>query len=159
MSPVVIGPALPAERAAIVAIAQDTAVFSAEEVATVGELFDDYLRDAAASGYYFIAARDDGGVLGFACWGPTDLSRGAADLYWIATAPAAQGRGVAADLFRAVEAAVGAAGRWLIVIWTSSLPAYAPARRFYLRMGAELAAQIRDFYDRGEDLYVYARYL
>lgn len=156
---VIVTPSVPAEREAIVAIAARTAVFSEEEVATVAELFDDYLRDAVASGYYFLSARQGDSVLGFACWGPTDLSKGAADLYWIATATEAQGQGVALALFQAVEAAVLAAGRWLIVIWTSSHEPYAPARRFYERLGCSLAARLTDFYDRGEDLMIYTRYL
>ncbi|MGH2522375.1 MAG: GNAT family N-acetyltransferase, partial [Anaerolineales bacterium] len=75
----------------------------------------------------------------------------------ICTTRAAQGKGVAAALFRAVEATTRAIGRWLIVIWTSSQPDYEPARSFYEHMGCQLAAQLADFYDRGEDLCVYTR--
>src|SRR5690606_18031547 len=146
-------PSLPTDREPILAVARGVGVFSPEEVATVAELFDGYLRSPAESGYNFLTARgEQAEVLGFACWGPTSLSRGAADLYWICTAREAQGRGVAAALFRAVESAVRAHGRWLIVIWTSSQPAYAPARAFYARMGCDLAMQLADFYDRGDDL-------
>jgi GNAT superfamily N-acetyltransferase len=147
------------EREAIIGVARSTGVFSPAEVDTVGELFDAYLQDAQASGYYFLTYQEDGAVLGFACWGPADLSRGAVDLYWISTAPAAQGRGVAAALFHAVEVAVQAAGRWLLVIWTSSQPAYAPARRFYEHVGCTLAARLPNYYDRGEDLCIYTRQL
>ena len=151
----------PDDREPILAVARDVGVFDAEEVDVVAELFDGYLRDPIQSGYNFISDRDpaSGALLGFACWGPTSLSRGAVDLYWIATARAAQGRGVAAGLFRAVIAAARAAGRWLIVIWTSSQPAYAAARTFYLRMGCEMTLQLADFYDHGDDLMVYVRRL
>jgi GNAT superfamily N-acetyltransferase len=151
----------PADRAPILELARDVGVFDAEELDAVAELFDGYLRDPIQSGYNFLTDRapESGAVLGFACWGPTSLSRGAADLFWIATAQHAQGGGVAAGLFRAVEAAVRAAGRWLIVIWTSSRPEYEAARRFYQRMGCELASQIADFYDRGDDLVVFVRRL
>ncbi len=153
--------ARPADRAPILEVAEGLGMFTAEEVGVVAELFDTYLRDPVHSGYNFLTCRDPatGAVLGFACWGPTSLSRGAADLYWIATARQAQGRGVGTDLFRAVEAAARAAGRWLILIWTSSRPDYAPARRFYQRMGCEVASQIADFYDRGDDLVTYVRRL
>ena len=152
---------LPADRAPLLAIAQRTGVFTPEEVDKVAELFDGYERDPVQSGYNFLSARDPaaGALLGFACWGPTSLSKGAADLYWIATDPAAQGRGVAAALFHAVEDAVRAAGRWLIVIWTSSRPEYAAARAFYQRVGADLSFQLADFYDRGDDLCVFVRRL
>ncbi len=156
-----IEPSRPEDRAPILAVARDVRVFDAEEVDVVAELFDGYLRDAVQSGYNFLSERDpdSGAILGFACWGPTSLSRGAADLYWIATARDAQSRGVAAGLFRAVEAAARAAGRWLIVIWTSSRPNYQAARDFYLRMGCELTLQLTDFYDRGDDLVVFVRRL
>lgn len=154
-------PAAAGDRADILAVARSTGVFTAEEVATVDELFVGYVRSPEVSGYNFLSYRqpETGRLVGFACWGPTALSNGATDLYWIATDPAAQGQGVAAALFAAVEAAVRAAGRWLIVIWTSSRATYAPARAFYLRMGCLEGARLRDFYDRGDDLIVFSRYL
>src|SRR5436190_2019817 len=132
----------PGDLAQILAMTEAVGVFTAEEVATVQELFEDYLKDAVASGYNFLSYRENDQVLGFACWGPANLSQSAVDLYWIVTAPAASRRGVAAALFQAVETAVRALGRWLIVIWTSSRPAYEPARRFYERLGCSLAVQI-----------------
>jgi GNAT superfamily N-acetyltransferase len=154
-----IEPSQPDDLAPILAMTEAVGVFNAEEVATVQELFEAYLKDAVASGYHFLSYRENDQVLGFVCWGPKDLSNGATDLYWIVTSPAASRRGVAATLFQAVETAVRALGRWLIVIWTSSRPAYEPARRFYERMGCTLAAQIPEFYDRGDDLCIYTRHL
>jgi GNAT superfamily N-acetyltransferase len=152
-----VSPSLSADLPAILSAARSVGVFNAEEVATVDELFQGYLRDPQASGYNFLSCKDGAELLGFACWGPTALSKGATDLYWICTAQNAHGRGVAAALFRAVEAAAASLGRWLIVIWTSSRDEYAPARNFYLRMGCALQTQITDFYDRGEDLCVFVR--
>lgn len=152
-------PSAPSDRAAILDCARSAGVFTSEEVNTVDELFDGYLRDPVKSGYNFLSAREGDALLGFACWGPTSLSKGAADLYWICTAREAQGQGVATALFRAVEAAARAADRWLIVIWTSSRLDYEPARNFYLRVGCTLATRIADFYDRGEDLCVFVKRL
>jgi GNAT superfamily N-acetyltransferase len=156
-----VAPSLPADRASILAAARSVGVFNEEEVATVDELFEGYLDDPEKSGYNFLSYRDADveQVLGFACWGPTSLSKGAVDLYWICTAPEAQGKGVAAALFRAVEDAARAMGRWLVVIWTSSRPEYQPARDFYQRVGCERVAQLADFYDHGEDLCVFTRRL
>lgn len=150
-------PSTPEDRPAILAAARSVGVFNAEEVETVNELFDGYVRDPQASGYNFLSCKDGEELLGFACWGPTALSHGATDLYWICTAQNAHGRGVASALFRAVEDAVRQLGRWLIVIWTSSREEYAPARQFYLRLGCVLQTQITDFYDHGEDLCVFVR--
>ena len=151
----IVAPSRPTDRAAVLEIAQRAGVFNAEEVATAVELFDAYVKDPQC-GYNYLSAYDEpGAVLGFACWGPASLSRGATDLYWICADPQAQGQGVGAGLFNAVAAAVRASGRWLIAIWTSSVPAYEPARRFYARMGCTLSMQLKDFYDRGDDLCVY----
>lgn len=149
-------PPQPGERDAIRAITANAGVFDAEEVETALELFDDYVRGPQC-GYNFLSEYDPAGRMrGYACWGPASLSRGAADLYWICTDPRAQGQGVGAALFGAVVEAVRAAGRWLIMIWTSSQPDYAPARRFYERMGCTLSLQLKDYYARGDDLCIYS---
>ena len=157
MSALNVTASLPGDLLAILEATRSVGVFNDEEVRTVDELFQGYLKDPAVSGYNFLSCKDDDTLLGFACWGPTALSQGATDLYWICTAHNARGRGVAAALFAAVEDAVLASGRWLIVIWTSSREEYAPARRFYLRMGCTLQTQITDFYARGEDLCVFVK--
>jgi GNAT superfamily N-acetyltransferase len=150
-----ITPAAATDEAEILACTQATGVFSGAEVATVAELFAGYLDDPQVSGYNFLVCRDVAYLYGFACWGPTDLTAGTADLYWICTHPDAQGRGVARALFQAVESAVRAIGRWQIMIWTSSKPEYLPAQRFYTQMHCRLVAQIPDYYAIGDDLCIY----
>lgn len=150
-------PSQPEEREAIGRIAAGVGVFDAEEVATVYELFDDYLADPVANGYYFLSYRAGGRTLGFVCYGPTPLTQGTYDLYWICTDRAAHQRGVGRALLRAVEAAVKAEHGRLIVIATSSRPAYEPAREFYVRTGCTLDGIVRDYYEPGDDLYLYSR--
>ncbi len=153
-----IEPSLPSDRAPIAEAARSVGVFNEEEVRTIYELFDDYVRDLA-SGYNFLTYRDDGHVLGFACWGPTPLTEGTHDLYWICAHRAAVGKGVGAALFRRVEEECRKVSGRLLVIWTSSAAGYAPAQRFYARMGCSLEGRIRDFYTPGEDLLVFSKHL
>jgi GNAT superfamily N-acetyltransferase len=145
----------PTDLPAILAVTRSAGVFSQEEVETVQELFEGFLDGPQISGYNFLSYREGESILGFACWGPTALSKGAVDLYWIAASAQAQGKGVGAALFRAVVEAAQAIGRWLMVIWTSSRPEYQAARRFYQRMGCQMALQLPDFYEHGEDLCVF----
>ncbi len=145
----------PSDRTGILAVARSVEVFSEEEVFTVDELFEGYLEGPEKSGYNFLSCREGETVLGFACWGPTALSKGAVDLYWIATGAEAQGKGVARALFNGVVEAARAAGRWLMVIWTSSRPEYQAARDSYKRMGCTLMVQLADFYDHGDDLCIF----
>jgi GNAT superfamily N-acetyltransferase len=149
----------PGDLPEILDISRNVGVFSQEEVDTVDELFQGYLTDPVKSGYNYLSCRKDGKMAGFACWGPTALSKGTVDMYWICTDKAFQGQGIAGALFKAVEENARKAERWQLVIWTSSKPEYAQARQFYLKMGCKLVVQIDDFYERGDDLCVFIRKL
>jgi GNAT superfamily N-acetyltransferase len=154
-----IEPSLPSDLPFILEIARNVGVFNQEEVDTVDELFQGYLKDAEKSGYHYLSAWDNATLAGFACWGPTFLTRGTVDLYWICTAAAAQGKGVARALLTRIEEEALKLGRWNVSIWTSSKSDYLPARNFYLRMGYTLALQFPDYYDLGDDLCVYLKRL
>jgi ribosomal protein S18 acetylase RimI-like enzyme len=152
-----IAPSRPDEREEIGRVTAEVGVFDAEEVATVYELFDDYVKDPVESGYYFLSYREGGRTLGFACYGPTPLTQGTYDLYWICTDGRAHQRGIGRALLRRVEAEIKAQGGRLIIIATSSRPEYLPAREFYQRTGCTLDGIVRDYYEPGDDLYLYSR--
>ena len=79
------------------AINANTSVFSQEEVECVDELWGEYQAQGAEnSGYYFIVDKEDGQVLGYACYGPRALTDRTYDLYWIAVDPNARRGGVGA---------------------------------------------------------------
>ena len=149
-------PSLPSERTDIARVTQTAGIFQTPELDTPLELFDGYLRDPAASGYYFLSARRDGPVLGYACYGPTPLTQATFDLYWIVVESLAQGQGIGRALFeRVVHEVTQREGR-LLMIWTSGTPEYTGTRSFYERMGCRLEAQIRDFYRRDDDLCIFS---
>lgn len=70
-----------------------------------------------------------------------------------------QGRGIGSALLRRVEKEVRAQGGRLLLVETSSTPAYAPARRFYESQGFRYEAVVHDFYAQGDDLLIYAKRL
>lgn len=141
----------------IVALAARAGNFSYEEVACVDELWQAYREKGEASGYVFLVYRASEQILGFACFGPHSLTSSVFDLYWIATAPEARGRGVGGALLAAVEEAVRERGGRLLVVETSSTPAYVAARRFYESCGYRYEAVIHDFYSPGDDLVIYVK--
>ena len=55
---------LPSDRESILAAARSVDVFNAEEIATVDELFEGYVRSPEKSGYNFLSCKDGGEVLG-----------------------------------------------------------------------------------------------
>ena len=150
-------PATIGEREQIREVARRAGVFNAIELDTVDELLDAYYADADGSGYYFLSYRDGDRVLGFAAWGPRSLSERGYDLYWIATRPEAQRRGVARALLAAIETRVRERGGGWIVIETSDTPTYAAARGFYERCGYARALFLPDFYRAGDGLMAFAK--
>lgn len=151
-------PASESDGASIVAITAEAGVFTAQEVATVEELWAEYRRHGEkVSGYAFRVYREGETVLGYTCHGPHDLAKGVYDLYWIATAQAARRKGVGRALMANAEEEVRRSGGRLILVETSGTPAYKPTRDFYLSCGYEWEATIRDFYDIGDDLVFFTK--
>ena len=133
-------------------------VFSQEEVECVGEIWEEYLSEGPEGcGYHFIVYRNEEQVLGFACYGPRDLTDGAFDLYWIAVDPAARCHGVGHALLSASEQAVRAMGGRMLIAETSGTPLYERSRKFYLSMGYTPEATIKDFYTIGDDLFIFTK--
>lgn len=139
-------------------IAARAGVFSQEEVDCVAALWEDYLTvGPVAGGYNFIVDRDGERVLGFACYGPRDMTNGVFDLYWIAVDPDARRSGVGRGLLIASEEAVCKAGGRMLIAETSGTPHYEPTRNFYVNMGYNMEATIKDFYIDGDDLAIFVK--
>lgn len=135
-------------------------VFSQEEVECVGELWEEYLSlGPEHCGYNFIVARDGDQVLGYACYGPRDLTDGVFDLYWIAVHPSARRSKVGHRLLTTSEKEVRELGGRMLVIETSGTSHYEPTRNFYFSMGYTIEATIKDFYMMGDDLMIFTKRL
>lgn len=146
----IVEPAKPEDRQAILAVTSNIDIFTAEEKETVRELFDEQEK-----GYNFLVARHEGRVVGYSCFGERALTVGTYDLFWIAVDPSARRLGAGRALLQASESAVRALGGRLLVLETSGLEEYARTRKFYELAGYEKEAVIRDFYKVGDDLVIY----
>ena len=144
---------------AIMAMTQRAAVFNEKEVDTVTELLEGYEEGPEISGYYFLSCRENGKVIGYACWGPRELSGNGYDLYWICADPAVHSKGVGRALMSAVEDEIRQRNGVWLVIETSDTDHYAPARRLYERCGYALAMLLKDFYHDGDGLCTYTKRL
>ena len=152
-------PLSPADPAALVALLERTAAFSAGDIAVARELMDARLEKGEASGYRFSVAERSGSPAGYACWGNTPLTAHTWDLYGIAADPSAHGAGVGHALLLEAEADIARSGGRLVVIETSSRAPYAKARAFYLRHGYALAVVFEHFYADNDHKHVYIKYL
>ena len=153
-----IGVATEADGSQICDIAARAGVFNQEEVDCVADLWEEYLTEGPdVCGYNFIVDREGDKVLGFACYGPRDLTSGVFDLYWIAVDPDTRRGGVGRGLLAASEEAARKAGGRMIIAETSGTSHYEPTRTFYLNTGYKLEATIKDFYTEGDDLAIFIK--
>jgi ribosomal protein S18 acetylase RimI-like enzyme len=150
------------DRSSIERILRQTQVFLEMEVQCALELLDVYLNVETQKDYILAAAVNESDQpVGYVCYGPTPLTVGTYDLYWVAVDPAWHGHGVGSLLLEYVERqicdAMSAAGARLLIIETSSLPRYESARRLYQRHHYREIARIPDFYADGDDRVIYAK--
>ena len=132
-------------------ILRHTPEFKPSEVAVAEEVIDSYLKDPAGSGYQILVAESDSAVAGYICYGPTPMTEGTWDIYWIAVTPEKYGHGIGTTLLELVEKNVRKAEGRLAIIETSSTPDYEKTRRFYIGHDYEIVARIPDFYAPGDD--------
>ncbi len=147
------------DRPAIVDLVNRVGNFSSDEIEVALELVDAWLAEGEASEYICWVLEDDEGVRGYVCIGPTPLTVGTFDLYWIAVDPSAQGRGYGQILTRVAEDEARARGGRLLLIETASHETYSATIRFYERAGYDLVSRIPDFYKEGDDRLTFAKRL
>jgi ribosomal protein S18 acetylase RimI-like enzyme len=149
-----------ADRSAIEKMVVSSGKFNDGEVATAMELVAEALEQGEASGYFFAVLEEDGerpSVHGYACYGPTPLTQGVYDLYWIVVDPSAQRKGHGKRLLEYVEKDVVMRGGRMLLIETSSQDSYGGTVRFYHRAGYELVARIKNFYRVGDDKLIFSK--
>ncbi|MEW5741580.1 MAG: GNAT family N-acetyltransferase [Myxococcota bacterium] len=122
------------------------------------ELIDAALQPSNRDYQILVAARE-GKVVGYCCYGPTPMTQGTFDLYWIASDPQVRGQGVGAALVSGMEGDIRRRQGRLIRVETSAMEAYGPTRGFYAAMQYKEESRFRDFYKPGEDLIILAKRL
>ena len=149
-------PVTPNDREAIRALIEGTDAFKPHEVDVAMELVDASLSNPDQDDYHpFALVEEDGTVVSYACFGRNPMTAATYDLYWLATRADRMGKGYGRRIMAFVEEEVKRRGGRLLVIETSSKESYGEARTFYEKIGCTLAAQIPDYYDRGDDKLIY----
>lgn len=147
------------DREAVLNIVRATDMFTPAEVAVAEEQIDIYLYQPAQRDYRIVVIENPSGeVVGFLSYGPTPLTEGTYDLYWMAVDPKAQGQGYGKELVRWLEKEVQAEEGRMVVIETSSQPRYQPTRKFYQGLQYQEVARIHDFYKSGDDRIIFVKY-
>jgi len=129
----------------------NTPEFKPSELVVAEEVIDSYLEDPSNSGYHILVAEDDSALAGYICYGPTPLTEGTWDLYWNTVAREKRRKGIGKLLTKSAEKEIIRAKGRLVLVETSSTPAYEASRRLHIGHGYEIVARIPDFYAPGDD--------
>jgi ribosomal protein S18 acetylase RimI-like enzyme len=139
----------PSDRSIIKELVVSSGKFNDVEIKTARELVDNALKEGEASGYIFAmleCGKKHPALHGYACYGPTPLTQGVYDLYWIVVDTAAQRKGFGQYLHEYVERDVIKHGGRMVLIETSSQETYNATIRFYERNGYQMVARIKNFF-------------
>ena len=147
------------DKAAVTKILKATPEFKPAEVTVAEELIDCYLEDPSGLTYPTLVAEIDSKVVGYICTGPTPLTEGTWDIYWMAVARDKQGNGIGSALLNYAEEKIRKAKGRLAFIETSSKPDYEKTRRFHFSRGYEKVCEIADFYAPGDDKLILRKQL
>lgn len=155
-----IRPTLPEDADPLCEIAAATGVFKPYEIEALGEVLHDYFAfERDDNGHRSATLLVDGRVAGFVYYAPDTITFGTWEMWWIAVDPALQGRGLGRLLVKFCEQDVVEAGGRMLFIDTSSLPEYEATRQFYLALGYDQEAVLRDYFNDGDSKVVFRRRL
>lgn len=139
-------------------ITESTGFFYPDEVDITEGIALECLKKELPSRYNFMFAETTAGsTIAFACFGLIPCTRRSFDIYWLAVHKDFQSAGIGKQMIAAVEKSILALGGKTIYLDTASRPLYEPTRQFYLRCNYIPEAQLKDFYDYGDDKIIFAK--
>jgi aminoglycoside 6'-N-acetyltransferase I len=147
------------DRSVLKKILEDTKHFNDEEINVAMELIDLHINNVNQKDYIIYVFVDDGKTAGYICYGRRPLTEGTYDLYWIAVDPNIHGKGIGSRLVKFMEEDVKKLGGTMILIETSGKAEYEGERGFYTKVGYDVQTVIKDFYRKGDDLFIYRKYI
>ena len=147
---------MPADRDAILDLIDASGQFDADGLAQVRRALEAHLT-GQGNGIWFTA--DDGEPMGVAYCAPEAVTNGTWNLLMLWTRGDRHGQGHGTALVRQVEEAVRAREARLLIVETSGLPAFAPARSFYAKCGFAHEATIKNFFADGDHKVVFTKSL
>jgi ribosomal protein S18 acetylase RimI-like enzyme len=155
-----IRPLFERDRATLLSILIKTRAFTSAEIDVAMELIDIVLKDQIHKDYQIdCMAEDQDLAIGYICYGPTPMTEGTFDLYWIAVDPDFQEKGAGSKLLDFLVQEVKVGGGRMILADTSTVPFYEKTRKFYVKNGFQEVARIPDYYYPGNDRITFHRRL
>src|SRR4030065_2483117 len=155
-----IRPLVEKDRVGLLSVLIKTRSFTSAEIDVAMELIDLVLKDPIQNDYQIYCMVDDQDqAIGYICYGPTPMTQGTFDLYWIAVDPDFQKQGVGSNLLDFLRKGVNKLKGRMILADTSSIPQYERTKKFYLKNGFQEVARIPDYYHPGNDRMTFCKKL
>jgi ribosomal protein S18 acetylase RimI-like enzyme len=153
-----IRPLIEKDRTRLISMLRESRAFTLEEIEVASELIDIVLKDQNQKDYTVRCIVDDQDQpVGYICYGPTPMTQGTFDLYWIVVDPDHQGKGIGSKLLGFLENVVIEKGGRMILADTSTIPQYEKTQKFYLQNGFRETARVADYYYPGNDRITFCK--
>jgi len=153
-----IRPLIKQDKTRLISMLMDSRAFTLEEIDVAMELIDIALKDQNQKDYTIHSMVDDQDQpAGYICYGPTPMTQGTFDLYWIVVDPHFQGKGIGSKLLGFLEDIVRGQGGRMILADASTVPQYEKTQKFYLRNGFQEVARVADYYYPGNDRITFCK--
>jgi ribosomal protein S18 acetylase RimI-like enzyme len=148
------------DKAGLLSLLIKTKAFTSREIDVAMELIDIVFKDKKQRDYtVYCALNDQDKLLGYICYGPSPMTEGTFDLYWIAVDPEVQSQGVGSSLIGFLEERVGEMKGRMILAETASIGQYEKTLKFYVRRGFTEVARVPDYYYPGNDRITFCKRL
>lgn len=150
----------PGEDLIIREITASVGVFHPDEIDIAQELATESIQKGPdKSGYHFAICEYKSRPIGYTCYGEIPCTKDRYDLYWIVVLHELRGVRIGQKLMQVTEGKVKESGGKKIYIETSSRDPYLGTRKFYEKCGYMIEAIFKDFYDDGDDKWVFVKNL
>jgi GNAT superfamily N-acetyltransferase len=148
------------QRKHIEDILRSTEFFYEFEIQVALEIADEtFTKGTEKSGYFWMKAEDEDGLIAFANYGKNPFSTHSWDIYWMAVHQNSRNKKFGSVLLKTIEDDIRNQGGKIIWIETSGRPLYAPTEAFYKKKGYTLQASLKDFYSEGDPKQIYSKVL
>ena len=151
-----IRPVIPGDIDAVFALAKKLEMFDKHGLELIKATLADYLS-GNSNDLWFCAEEND--LVGVIYCAPEPMTCGTWNVLMLLVSRDRQRQGYGSALMSYVEQTLVDRGERLLIVETSSLDEFEPARKFYFKCGFNEEARIRDFYAAEEDKIVFSKTL
>lgn len=120
----------------------------------LNDMIADYWNNPDSKSHWFTAVKNDKPVsLGYCA--PEMMAQGTYNLYAIGVKAELQGKGIGKQMMGYIESKLKEQGQRILIVETSGTADFAATRQFYINIGYNQEAVIRDFWEEGDDKVIF----